>query len=492
MDALTEGPIPTSTRNPVFSAAARAVVPLDLAALGYVEEEFFLSGRAHRYAAGLVPDGGPYPCVTRLLVRRPVESPSGVTIVSILNGSQGYDIEDDWRRAWDWFCRNGHTYVGVTLKPISVEALRTFNPYRYSRLTWQVDGEPPRPTVTAAPGWDPFQIVAGCEEGLAWDILVDLAEAVREPGLLPAGSRRAFLLGQSQSGTYVNTFAAHVHPERRRSDGGPLFDGYLAGVASVLTRRLQQGPGGVSAWQAGPVPDLDVPVVIVTAEGDLDLFSAVAAGVAQAQGVDRLPVPGTDPFAPGLGDGPKRRHYQVAGTPHSDARSPVIPRDDDIVRAGRLPRLRSQELVDRLNPLPLEPVITGALAAMLRWVDDDVPAPPSLFLDRPDGLPQVDAYGNVAGGVRVGLIEHPLATFHGASAEDPTYGGVELLGSYDVRHRYRDLAAYLAACNAVDDALELAGYLEPVGRALLHRVAEELWARIIHGAPAHWSTQQAS
>ncbi len=490
MDARTYGPVPTTPRNPIFGAATRAVVPLDLASHDYVEEEYFLSGRAHRYGAGLAVDGGPFPYTTRVLVRRPSEAPSGVTYVSVLNASQGYDIDDDWRRAWDWLIENRHTYVAVTLKPISIEALRTFNPTRYRDLSWQIDGRPHRFPVTAAQGWDPFQIVRGCEEGLAWDILVDVARWVRSPAFAPGGSRRVFLVGQSQSGTYVNTFAARIHRAKRRPDGGPWYDGYLAGVASVLTRPLQQVAHGQPTWRVGPVPDLDVPVLVVSCDGDLDLFTVSNADSPQAQGADRLPVPGPDPFAIGIGDGPLRRHYQVAGTPHSDARSPALAREDDIVRAGRQPAVRTQELVDRLNPVPLEPVITGALAALLRWVDDGVPAPPSVYFDRSELVPKLDEFGNLMGGLRLGLVAHPLATFHGASAENPTYGGLELFGSYDVRSRFPDLTAYLAACAEVDDALERAGYLEPVGRRLLRKVAAELWSRVVDGAPALWATPQ--
>ncbi len=489
MDVQISGPIPVSPRDPMFGAVSRAVRPYDLEASGYVEEEYFLSGTAHRYEPGLLAEGEPFQYTTRLVIRRPAAESSGVTFVSVLNASQGYDVEDDWRRSWDWLLEQRHTYVGVTLKPISIEALRSFNPTRYATLSWQVDGRPPRPAVTASPGWDPWQVVAGCEEGLAWDILVDLAEIVRRPGLLPDGSRRVFLMGQSQSGVYVNTFAAEVHARRRQPDGSPLYDGYLPGVSAVLTRPLTQQAGGVSTWSVGPAPDLDVPVIRVTADGDLDLYE-VTNKAAPVIGEDRLPVRGSDPYARGLGDGPMSRHYQVAATPHSDARSPMIPQDDDLVRSGRLARDRTQALVERLNPIPLEPVITGAMASMVRWVDDGIPAPPSRWFDQEDGLPNVDEYGITRGGLRLGLVEHPLATFRGASAEDPKYGGAELFSIYDVTSRYGDRDSYVAACDAVDDDLEAQGYLEPVGRRLLRRITEEVWDRVTLGTAARWSTPQ--
>ncbi len=56
--------------------------------------------------------------------------------------------------------------------------------------------------------------------------------------------------------------------------------------------------------------------------------------------------------------------------------------------------------------------------------------------------------------------------------------------------RYGSREAYQAACDAVDDALEEAGYLEPTGRRLLHAVEDELWDRAVLGAPAPQATPQ--
>ena len=87
--------------------------------------------------------GPPYqrkllPYTTRVLLRRPgVATADSTAWVSILNASQGYDIEDDWRRAWDdVIIGRGDTYVAVTAKPINADALQVFDPVRYDSVKW--------------------------------------------------------------------------------------------------------------------------------------------------------------------------------------------------------------------------------------------------------------------------------------------------------------------------------------------------------------------
>src|SRR5437016_14312836 len=69
------GPLPQSAENHAFGGAAYARVPDDLKKIGYVEEEFLISGTANVYDW---PAPGPAvirtanaPYVTRVLVRRP-------------------------------------------------------------------------------------------------------------------------------------------------------------------------------------------------------------------------------------------------------------------------------------------------------------------------------------------------------------------------------------------------------------------------------------
>src|SRR5690349_16898302 len=68
------GPIPQTEASHAFGGAAYALKPEDLGPQGYVEEEFFVSGKANVYdwpAGGAVVRTPDAPYTTRVLVRRP-------------------------------------------------------------------------------------------------------------------------------------------------------------------------------------------------------------------------------------------------------------------------------------------------------------------------------------------------------------------------------------------------------------------------------------
>lgn len=466
------GPLATNDDSYPFSTMRHATVPVDLASCGYVEEEYLLEGQAHTYTRqgrSAVASGGTTKYVTRVLVRRPSEHGSGVAWVSLLNASQGYDIEDDWRRAWDFMIARRDTYVAITAKPINADALRIADSERYGTLTW--GGE--LPGLVAYPGWDPFQVIAGSEEGLAWDVIAQTAAWLRSGTNLPQ-PRRVVLMGQSQSGAYTNTYLTFFHDLFRMASGGPLFDAYLPGAASVFGRELTQSAEGDPQFR--PVlfepAQIDAPVIVVSTDADVALFGGRA-----------------DAFR--LGDGPLRRHWHVAGAPHSDARSAVIPANSEIERARRLPRMMDDALLASLNIVPVEPVVTAAMAAVLAWLDEGVPAAPSLWFDEATGGIARDASGVAVGGIRLGLVEEPLAVFHGASADNPVIGAMELADADVVVARYGDLATYQAACDRHDDGLQRAGYLEPHGRVLLRAIEAELWHRVVDGAAPLRTTPQS-
>ncbi|MDA1185528.1 MAG: alpha/beta hydrolase domain-containing protein, partial [Acidobacteria bacterium] len=83
------GPIPVTATSYPFLAAHRLTEPMDLASVGYVEEEYFVSGSANVYdwaADGSLSVKTPNaPYATRILVRRPVAGSrfSGNVIVEL-------------------------------------------------------------------------------------------------------------------------------------------------------------------------------------------------------------------------------------------------------------------------------------------------------------------------------------------------------------------------------------------------------------------------
>src|SRR4051794_6871642 len=72
------GPIPVTASSHPFGAADHTLVPEDLRRIGYVEDEYFVSGTANVYewpapgpAVVRTPDA---PYTTRILVRRPAKA----------------------------------------------------------------------------------------------------------------------------------------------------------------------------------------------------------------------------------------------------------------------------------------------------------------------------------------------------------------------------------------------------------------------------------
>jgi len=129
------GPIKNTTplKDPAhgypFSATS-----VDLKKAGYVEEEYFIEGKANRYLtsatanATVVDSNNPYK--TRLVVRRPASASkfNGTVIVEWNNVSQGHDNEVDWFQTNDHLIAAGYAWVGVSAQAVGVTALTQWSP----------------------------------------------------------------------------------------------------------------------------------------------------------------------------------------------------------------------------------------------------------------------------------------------------------------------------------------------------------------------------
>lgn len=469
LPAVTEVPMTSESRP--FNTTLAATVPLDLAQYGYVEQEFFVRGQAAVYDDDLsVLREVPY--CNRVVVRRPADPgrASGVVLAEILNASNGYPAEGLWRRAWDHLLLHGHSWVGFTSKPIDIDALKIFDPVRYAPLSWDLDPAHPHIPVPGAGLSALGHIVEGAEEGLVWDIVTQLGLALRAPGAsgLLGGVEPGLLIlgGQSQSGAVLNTWLRHFHPLVRRTDDRSLFDGYLVSVTSVVERPLRQRPspdGRFATMPPAAAPQVDVPLVSVLAEGDIALW----AGHGQ-----------THLAQPGLGDGPWRRQWCVPGASHTELFTAAMPSRSEVLRADRKPRAMTAEQVVTGNCFPLEAIVSAALDAVIGWARDRVPAAPSSYFEV-DAAGQLvrDADGNVAGGLRTGLLAAPIASFDGGSGG--TLGTIALLGRDEVLRRYPTPDDYLAAVAEADAELVASGYLTDWGRRQLWTTACQLYVRAV-------------
>ncbi len=138
-------PVPSPRVTGPVAGQPVGLSAVDLAAHGYVEEEFFLEGTARAYEpSSPLPEDGRWsvktsttaPYRTRVLVRRP-KDPSkfkGVVQVEWLNVSGGLDAAPDWGLGNAELLRGGFAWVGVSAQATGVMNLKDSHPDRYGTL----------------------------------------------------------------------------------------------------------------------------------------------------------------------------------------------------------------------------------------------------------------------------------------------------------------------------------------------------------------------
>lgn len=382
-----------------FSSMYCSVGSVSLEDNKYVEKEFLMSGKANVY--NLYDNDTPYivkadnPYATRLLVRYPNDGKkfSGRVYIDILNASSGIDLEDIWRRSYQYFMDNGDVYIGITSQSDVAAALKRFDEVRYADINWQVDGKN--------------------EDGLFWDMLSQLGNMLRDhpEAILPASMKpeRVYVSGQSWSGDYLNTYSSVFYSYY--NCGRSLFDGYVSVVSPAETF--------IASGVAGPVhsyTETKEPYIVIMSEGERYF------GAYDSWYLDFEYLRGADANE----ENHKFRFYEVAGSGHSDPVSPIIPNNGEIAKANkgniRAPKVYTGD--ERPSDLQLDMIITGALENEHLWATEGIPAPSgeAYWLEYRtvvDPDPYIgdlyenvrDANGNALGGIRMPQIEVPVATY---------------------------------------------------------------------------------
>ncbi len=217
---VVEGPIPGAVPGDPASPVLGETYPffstwLDLAASGYVEEEFYLSGVADAYSTTGAKLASDVPYRTRLIVRRPVSQAAfnGTVLVEWQNVTAGYDLDALWNRR---HLREGYAWVGVSAQRVGVDQLRGWSPTRYGSLD-----------VTGGGAFTTDQ--------LSYDIFAQAAQALKSPGAVdPLGGldvERVLAVGASQSAGRMTIYYNVVLPQEQ-----PVFDGFAFIVGSAPTR----------------------------------------------------------------------------------------------------------------------------------------------------------------------------------------------------------------------------------------------------------------
>jgi hypothetical protein len=407
---VVRGPLPVTADSYPFGAADHTRMPTDLKKMGYVEEEFLADGKANVYEwpvrGSAVVRTANVPYTTRVLVRRPTGKSkfSGNVIVEMLNPSNNFDLNIGWAISHDQITRNGDAWVGITAKPVSIVALKNFNPKRYADLSFANPLPLDDPKNCSRVARDSNRTT---ENGLVWDIFTQVGAWLRsrEPsnplkyGVGQNGKHPVQYLygwGYSQTGMFLYTYINAIHPLVLQSDGKPPYDGYLIGVAS--------GPGQLNQCSAQipredprqQIKNAGVPVIRVMSQSDY--LSGIAA---------RRP---DSDVAPDL-----FRNYEIAGSAHATPEELNFSASpEDIVRAGRtVPAMQCTE--GPRSRFPNSVAFNAILQNLELWVSKHIPPPRAEPISIDNGKSVLDRFGNVIGGVRSPYVDVPTSAWFGSS-----------------------------------------------------------------------------
>ena len=428
-----------------------------------MEEEYLVSGLANVYswpapgpAVVRTPDA---PYTTRVLVRRPAKRSrfSGNVVVEMLNPSNLFDLNIGWALSHEEFMRSGDAWVGITAKPIAVAALKAFDPGRYGTLSFAnpLPLSDPRNCTNIQTVVDPPALRSrSTEDGLIWDINSQIGAWLRsadKSNPLTYGRKhrrgslveKAYGFGYSQTGGYLVNYINAIHPRVVESDGKPIYDGYIVGVAGGAF------VGAVPINQCEPAPPVNdprrqlrnvgVPAMRIMSQSDYLL------GIASRRPDGDTP---RRPLPP-LRDGRRRA---------CDARRAVLLRCARRHRQGRSAGAARGMQRGAAQPLPeLDPL--QRRVPQPRPVGARGLAPPHAEpITVENGAPVLDEFGNVTGGLRSPYVDVPTSTWLGSStgASFCFIAGHEVPFDQATLHElYPTPGAYVRA--VARDVLELVG-----------------------------------
>lgn len=428
--ARVTGPIAGGSRNRIFGAHAA-----DLAQVGYVEEEYFVSGEAQSYAPtkSLAPDGfwtiapnAKAPFKTRVIVQRPKDPKrfNGTVICEWTNVSAGYEISSAVNQQ---FYKDGYAYAAISAQRMGLDGskeralgLKAWDPARYGTL----------------------EIVG---DSFSYDIFTQVARALRtsrERGVNPMGGlqvRRLFALGESQSAARLLSYVNGVHQHAK------LFDAFMIVVAVGRstefddfvydpTKSLEENNNirRSRTVQTRVRTDQAVPVLIVNSETETPYF-----------------VPSRQP------DSEWYRFWELVGTTHASA-----------VGGGRRPDISVRDGVPNSSSswakmVDMFPVLEAAAVGLDRWLSGGVPLGSfdRIEVSGERHMIQTDAFGNAKGGIRLPEILAPVAKY--VTQTNSASGRLEPFDAATLRSIYRDDADYAGRIKAAAEWAEAAGLILP-------------------------------
>jgi hypothetical protein len=416
------GPVPVTATSYPYLADDHDAKSLGLQNLGYVEEEFFVSGTANVYtwarngAAGVTPTHGPY--TIRILVRRPRDTAkfSGNVVVEDLSDYDSFDHLVMWGDLYPYMLEHGDAYIGVTMSPRSIENLKKFNPTRYAPLSME---SPTLATIKCygyrrymSYGYAVYSTGGNGEQGLRWDAISQIAALLKSdlPGR-PLADLKVEAVYQTSQDRYVNTYVNAIDHGgfSQLANGKPAYDGYLL-KWGIFPEPISECAEFIT-WEGSEdwsdprlkIQPRNSPLIQVQEEGDFP----------EAYHTRR---PDSDR------PGDRYRLYEIAGASHGGN------------GGGPAPDPRCTPPTSSPQPMAGH-ALRSALSNLELWVRNGTPPPRAVRLEVKDLGPQQplnerdrngfrlstpepyviarDQLGNAIGGARSPYVDVPIAAYHG-------------------------------------------------------------------------------
>jgi len=417
--------------------------------LEYEEREYFVSGEATVYTYAQPPVRGEkiplsedVPYKTRMIVRRPVDPAqfNGTVVIEWWNSTAGFDSAPSWDASAEYFGRVGIVYVGVTNSTTSMNFLKT---------GCVLFGFPIANCLTRYASLDMP------ENGQAFEIVSQIANALKNGGNTPLPPEfeieRIFHVGQSQQGGSVITYANEFHSD--------VNDGYFvqaAGTARPINFQPDCATAGAPAYPAC-TPRLtgaqslvrrDLPVPVYRAQTETDMAGVLAGNRRQEDSGDF-------------------RYYEMAGTAHTviykDVTVPVL--NVPLESFCRFPMNATGD-----GPVFGSYLYNAMWNNMEKHVRNGTSPPHGSLIVEFGGVIARDQFGNAMGGIRLPMVDVPLATYGPNNTFNPTLP--------PVLHQIADLQCRLSGTTTAFSQATLnalypthASYYDPVVRSVNRLVA---------------------
>ena len=402
----------------------------DISKIGYIEEEYFLSGQAASFVpqGELTADGkwslskeGSTPYQTRIFIQRPLDSAkfNGTVLVEWMNVSFGYEHPMCYGQ---WIYENGYAIAYVAAQSVCVHGISERD---MGLIAWDSER---------------YGSLSIPNDSISYDIFTQAAQAVgpnrnllQTDPMNGLAVKKLIALGYSQSGSRLHAYANGVQPIEN------VFDAIIpianAGAASDFKPEISFGPGNQRIVFSWVRDDLSIPVLVLNSEHEAQYYQYIRQ-------------PDSDRF----------RSYEVAGTGHVSRREVEYTRD-----MHRQDGINSPDFAGYYNPsewmtTSWMPIIETALDKMDAWINGE----PVFFgtpIQTEDGKILRDKYGNAIGGVRLPELEVPIACYDGTGAG---LGGKQtMLSEEEFRELYPSREEYAAKVAAAAKKASSTGLLLP-------------------------------